>query len=118
MESKNININLESTNKTPLEPEPLAIHDDDDDDDEVEEVEGGATSLRKRRRTSNVWSVFQERKEKAPDGKPLAKCKWCGKLQKYESKYGIGNLKRHVGTCVKRDTKDVGQMLIDTKDSP
>ncbi|OMO85397.1 putative Zinc finger, BED-type [Corchorus capsularis] len=117
MESENININLESTNNTPLEAEPLMLHiHDDDDGDEVEEVKDGSSSTRKRRRTSNVCSVFKDTKEKAPDGKPIAKCKWCGKQQKYNSKYGTGNLKCHVETCVKRDTKDVGQMIIDVKD--
>ncbi|OMO89883.1 putative Zinc finger, BED-type [Corchorus olitorius] len=81
-----------------------------------QDLESSLSSQRKRRRTSNAWSIFQETKEKAPDGKPLAKCKCCGKLQKYDSKYGTGNLKRPVGTCVKRDTKDVGQMIIDAKD--
>ncbi|OMO52806.1 Integrase, catalytic core [Corchorus capsularis] len=57
MEYENININLESTNNTALQQEPLAIHDDD----EVEEVEVGSSSSRKRRRTCSKFDPLKLR---------------------------------------------------------
>lgn len=40
------------------------------------------------------------------------KCKLCGTTYLAPSAYGTGNIKRHIKTCPRRDTRDVGQMLI------
>jgi len=41
-----------------------------------------------------------------------AKCKLCGAVYLAPSTYGTGNLKCHIGNCPRRDTRDVGQMLL------
>jgi hypothetical protein len=41
-----------------------------------------------------------------------AKCKLCGTVYLAPSTYGTGNLKCHIGNCPRRDTRDVGQMLL------
>ncbi|PON81879.1 Zinc finger, BED-type [Trema orientale] len=47
-----------------------------------------------------------------PDKKQRAKCKLCGMEYFADSKYGIGNLKRHIDSCVRRNHRDIGQLLI------
>ena len=34
-----------------------------------------------------------------------------------DSKYGIGNMKRHIHSCPRRDTRDIGQSLLSTDGS-
>ena len=119
-------MNLDSSNTT--------IVGDDDDDDVVEVdqevVDNNPKRGRKRRLTSQVWQYFEMIKPKVVkaketiDGikssdakeaepKQRCKCKKCGTKFICDSKYGTGNLKRHIASCVRRDTRDVGQMLID-----
>jgi hypothetical protein len=65
----------------------------------------------KRRRTSAVWDHFDAIRGK--EGEKLkAKCKLCGTVYLAPSTYGIGNLKRHIDNCLRRNTRDVGQMLL------
>ncbi|KAF7144001.1 hypothetical protein RHSIM_Rhsim05G0096800 [Rhododendron simsii] len=40
------------------------------------------------------------------------KCKKCGQVYLSGSKYGTGNLKRHLLVCLKSETMDIGQMLV------
>ncbi|XP_042973145.1 zinc finger BED domain-containing protein RICESLEEPER 2-like [Carya illinoinensis] len=46
------------------------------------------------------------------DGKPRARCKLCGVTYMATSKYGIGNMKRHIDTCPRRSSRDIGQCLL------
>jgi len=65
----------------------------------------------KRRRTSAVWEHFDVIRGK--EGEKLkAKCKLCGTIYLAPSTYGTENLKRHIDTCPRRNTHDVGQMLL------
>jgi hypothetical protein len=65
----------------------------------------------KRRRTSAVWEHFDAIQGK--EGEKLkAKCKLCGTVYLAPSTYGTGNLKRHIDNCPRRNTRDVGQMLL------
>jgi hypothetical protein len=65
----------------------------------------------KRRRTSAVWEHFDAIRGK--EGEKLkAKCKLCGTVYLAPSTYGTRNLKRHIDSCPKRNTRDVGQMLL------
>ena len=66
---------------------------------------------REKKFISPVWAVFELLLDKSVDGVKQAKCKFCGEVKRYESQYGTGNLNRHMNTCVKRDTRDVGQMI-------
>ncbi|XP_024030779.1 zinc finger BED domain-containing protein RICESLEEPER 2-like [Morus notabilis] len=60
---------------------------------------------------SKVWKFFDILPLGA-DGKVRSACKKCGQQYLASSKYGTGNMSRHIKTCKKRDTRDIGQMLI------
>ncbi|PON61860.1 Zinc finger, BED-type, partial [Parasponia andersonii] len=66
---------------------------------------------RKRKLTSQVWKYF-EILSVGPDKKQKAKCKLCRMEYFTDCKYGTGNLKRHIDLCVRRNHRDVGQLLI------
>ncbi|KAH7659860.1 Tam3-transposase (Ac family) protein [Dioscorea alata] len=68
---------------------------------------------RKRKFTSTVWNHFDILPEQ-PDKKRRCKCKHCGIIYLADSKYGTGNMKRHISTCVRKDMRDVGQLLINS----
>ncbi|KAF5789256.1 putative transcription factor/ chromatin remodeling BED-type(Zn) family [Helianthus annuus] len=42
----------------------------------------------------------------------MCKCKKCGNKYRADSKNGTGNLNRHIQSCVKTTTKDIGQFLL------
>jgi len=68
-------------------------------------------SKRKRKHTSVVWNQF----EMLPTGtnqELKAKCKECGVVYMANSKNGTGSMRRHMESCVRRDTRDVGQLLM------
>ncbi|XP_058181153.1 zinc finger BED domain-containing protein RICESLEEPER 2-like [Rhododendron vialii] len=96
---------------------------------------------RKRRLTSEVWKYFdildKPKKENLPDNEndpenpdddendpenpddvivddepEKCKCKKCGQVYLSDSKYGTGNMKRHLLVCLKNQTMDIGQMLV------
>jgi len=63
------------------------------------------------RRTSAVWEHFDDIRGK--EGEKLkAKCKLCGTVYLAPSTYGTENLKCHIDSCPRRNTRDVGQMLL------
>ncbi|KAG2688933.1 hypothetical protein I3760_09G116200 [Carya illinoinensis] len=68
----------------------------------------------KRRKRSNVWSFFDvvPDSDKVGDCKARAKCKVCGASYLAASKYGTGNLKRHIDTCPRRNTRDISQLML------
>ncbi|XP_034229371.1 zinc finger BED domain-containing protein RICESLEEPER 1-like [Prunus dulcis] len=75
------------------------------------------TQIGKRRRklTSAVWTQF----EILPideNNEQRAKCMKCGQKYLCDSRYGTGNLKRHIESCVKTDTRDLGQLLLSKSD--
>ncbi|KAF5470240.1 hypothetical protein F2P56_010765 [Juglans regia] len=68
---------------------------------------------RKRRKRSNVWVFFEMVPDSENnDGKPRAKCKMCGVIYMAASKYGTGNMRRHIETCPRRSSRDIGQMML------
>ena len=44
--------------------------------------------------------------------KPTCKCKKCGKVYIAARAYGTVNLKRHLKVCPRKDTTDVGQLIL------
>lgn len=66
---------------------------------------------KRRKLTSHVWTKF-EILPIDPNNKVYAKCMKCGHKYLCDSKYGTGNLKRHLDSCLKSDTRDLGQLLI------
>ncbi|KAG2689215.1 hypothetical protein I3760_09G129800 [Carya illinoinensis] len=68
----------------------------------------------KRRKRLNVWSFFKMVPDfdKVGDCKARAKCKMCGAAYLAASKYGTGNLKRNIDTCPRRNTRDIGQLML------
>ncbi|OMO78499.1 putative Zinc finger, BED-type [Corchorus capsularis] len=105
MESDNINVTLESTT-------PITVEQDDDCVEEIPNFEAKQkVSRKKRKKTSKVWDVFQDL-GKTADGKDQVKCKYCSIVLNYDSKYGTCNLLRHCDTCLRRDTKDVKQLIM------
>ncbi|KAL4643309.1 hypothetical protein ACB092_02G083500 [Castanea dentata] len=65
----------------------------------------------KRRRTSYVWSFFELLSTKDEE-KPTCKCKKCGKEYIVAEAYGTENLKCHLELCPRKDTRDVGQLIL------
>jgi hypothetical protein len=93
------------------------VNDFDDDVVELTTIEdetvyaGKDKKGHKHRRTSAVWQHFDV--IRGTEGEKLkAKCKLCGTIYLAPSTYGTENLKRHLDTCMRRNTRDVGQMLI------
>ncbi|CAB4263762.1 unnamed protein product [Prunus armeniaca] len=73
------------------------------------------TGKRRRKLTSAVWTQF----EILPideNNEQRAKCMKCGQKYLCDSRYGTGNLKRHIESCVKTDTRDLGQLLLSKSD--
>jgi len=68
-------------------------------------------SKRKRKHTSVVWNQF-ERLPMGADQELKAKYKECGVVYMANSKNGTGSMRRHMESCVRRDTRDVGQLLM------
>jgi hypothetical protein len=66
---------------------------------------------KKRRRTSVVWNFF-DLVHVEGDDMIWAKCKSCGKTYKASGKYGTENMTWYMKTCDRKDTLDVGQMLL------
>ena len=102
-----ISVNLESNSvEVPIDLE--------DDTDEMERGTSNDQKLklkRKRRLTSPVWSTF-EILPVGVDGKQKCKCKDCGSIYLCDSKYGTGNLQRHIKTCVRKSARDIGQLIL------
>ena len=46
------------------------------------------------------------------DNKQRCKCKNCGTTYLIESKYGTGHMKTHIYACIRRDTRDLGELFI------
>jgi len=72
---------------------------------------GRNKKVQKHKRTSAICKFF-DLISGTGDDKLNAKCNLCGITYLAPSTYGIGNMKRHMETCLRRDTRDVGQMLI------
>ena len=66
---------------------------------------------KKRRRNSTVWRFFQMLPTKDEE-KPTCKCKKCGKVYIAAGSYGTRNLKRHLKVCSRKDTTNVGQLIL------
>jgi hypothetical protein len=67
--------------------------------------------ITERKKTSIVWNFFDPVHVEGDD-MVRAKCKSCGKTYKAPDKYGTGNMTRHMNKCARKDTPDVGQMLL------
>ncbi|XP_061340052.1 zinc finger BED domain-containing protein RICESLEEPER 1-like [Gastrolobium bilobum] len=76
-----------------------------------------APTKKPRKLVSKVWQHFERIPINKDGCKIQAKCKYCDQLYMADSKYGTGNLKRHLDGCVRRDTRDVGQMMLSTQNS-
>ncbi|XVF85047.1 hypothetical protein PTKIN_Ptkin17bG0087200 [Pterospermum kingtungense] len=113
-------IDFEPISSLPAIEEVSLTVDDEDNIMTVEvKVKGKETeklTRGKRKRdkkfTSAVWAAFNVLPEKTLDGSKKVKCKWCGEVKNYFGQYGTGNLKRHMNSYVRRDTRDVGQMIL------
>lgn len=49
------------------------------------------------------------------EGNLFCKCKKCVQAYPRDSKYGIGNLKRHLGNFKRRNVRDIGQLLLESR---
>ncbi|CAH1435710.1 unnamed protein product [Lactuca virosa] len=93
---------------------------DDSNDDCMEVKKEGednqkmkGTRKREKKQTSPVWHVFELLNDVVTkDGIKRAKCRWCDEVTKYDSRYGTGNLQRHINKCYRPDKLIVGQMLL------
>ncbi|KAK6239005.1 hypothetical protein QUC31_004474 [Theobroma cacao] len=113
MESDNINVSFESN-----------VHFLKESDDCVQIDQLGAIDEKKpcqpkkRKLTSKILTFFERLPEKnSSDEKSKVKCKLCGYILNYESKYGTSNLKLHDDNCVRKDTRDIGQMIFSKEHS-
>lgn len=84
---------------------------DVDIEKDVSEDHQDGQGKRKRKLASQVWSMF-EILPLAEDRKERSKCKKCGALYLCHSCYGIENLRRYITNCPKRDTRDIGQLIL------
>ena len=79
-------------------------------------VETSSTQSR-RRLKSDVWDHFEMLPLIPPNKKQRYKCKKCGTTYACPSTFGTGNLHKHIEKCVRRDTRDIGQLLITRESS-
>jgi hypothetical protein len=66
---------------------------------------------KKHGRTSVIWNFFDSVHVEGDDT-IWVKCKSCGKTYKVSSEYGTENMTWHMKTCDRKDTPDIGQMLL------
>ena len=74
----------------------------------------GKPPKRHRKLTSTVWEHY-EFLPPDEEGNLFCKCKKCGQLYPGDSKYGTRNLKRHLGNCKRRNFRDIGQLLLESR---
>jgi hypothetical protein len=67
--------------------------------------------ITKRKRTSIVWNFFDPIHMEGDD-MVRAKCKSCSKTYKAPGEYETGNMSQHMNKCARKDTPDIGQMLL------
>jgi hypothetical protein len=68
---------------------------------------------KKRRKTSTVWTHFDELPSTDPNDKRIwAKCKFCDHKYIANSSHGTGNLQKHMKVCGGKTDQDIQQMLI------
>ena len=107
-------VNLESgTSAAAPAPTDTDVPIDEDKEEEFEVISEDATgkAKRKRRTTSIVWSHF-DKLPLSEDKRIRAKCKECGSVYLADSKNGTGNMRRHMISCQRKDTRDIGQLLL------
>ncbi|GMN51150.1 hypothetical protein TIFTF001_020297 [Ficus carica] len=106
LEAQSENIDLEN-----------AVNVDTKLDEDVIELGGSDIdkSLKKKRLKSKVWEFFDVL-PLGPDKKLKSVYKKCGHQYLASSKYGTGNMLKHIKTCPRTETREIGQMLI-TRDS-
>ncbi|KAJ8434059.1 hypothetical protein Cgig2_012661 [Carnegiea gigantea] len=66
--------------------------------------------------TSNVWEHYKFL-EPSKDGNLFCKCKKYWQVYHGESKNGTRNLKSHLDICKKRNFRDIGQLLLNSRSS-
>jgi len=71
----------------------------------------GKTHKRQRKLTSTIRENFTFI-EPDEEGNLWCKCKKCGQVYSGDSKYGTGNLKRHILNCKGKNVRDIGQLLL------
>ncbi|KAK1389787.1 Zinc finger, BED-type [Heracleum sosnowskyi] len=97
-------------------------NEENDDDVEIPPIGSGSETvdtscaLSRRRLKSDVWGYFNIL-PLGPDKKQRCKCKKCGVTYACPSNFGTGNLHKHLEKCVRRDTRDIGQLLITRESS-
>ncbi|XP_039118265.1 zinc finger BED domain-containing protein RICESLEEPER 2-like [Dioscorea cayenensis subsp. rotundata] len=93
----------------------INIYEEVQEDDDLEEMPhpGEPTTTKKKCliKEGLLQQCFDLLLEQS-DKKKRCKCKHCGVTYITDSKYGSGNMKRHISTCVRKDIRDVGQLLI------
>ena len=108
-------MDLEGSNQDVHLSDEFTVDDDDLDENviEVEVEQSGVNCSKPLKKTlkSKVWKFFDVLPMGA-DGKVRSACKKCGQQYLASSKYGTGNMSRHLKACKRRDTRDIGQMII------
>ncbi|KAJ8433164.1 LOW QUALITY PROTEIN: hypothetical protein Cgig2_007128 [Carnegiea gigantea] len=67
-----------------------------------------------RKLTSSVWEHY-EFLPPDKEGNLFCKCKKCGQTYPGDSRYETDNLKRHLDNCKRRDVRDIGQLLLQSR---
>ena len=94
-----------------VEPEIEPPAEQNTDDDVVEVEMSNASAMSKRRLSADVWKEFNMLPP-GPDKKQRRSCKRCGATYACPSTFGTCNLHKHLERCKRRDTRDIGQLLI------
>ena len=67
-------------------------------------------STQRRKLRSDVWNHFEVKLDGY--GTKTCVCKYCDhKYERVASKFGTGNLRRHLDSCPRKKTKDIGVVL-------
>ncbi|GMN44774.1 hypothetical protein TIFTF001_013960 [Ficus carica] len=102
LESQSENLDLEKASNVDI-----------DLDEDVIELDGSDPNqpLKKKRLKSKVWEFFDVL-PLGPDKNLNSAYKKCGHQYLASSKYGTCNMLKHIKTCPRTETRDIGQMLI------
>ena len=96
------NNDLEAQSENNDFEEPIDV-DIELDEDVVELIGiGGQKPLKKKKLKSKVWNFFNIL-PLGPDKKLKSACKKCGQQYLAASKYGTGNMLKHIKTCLRSD---------------
>ncbi|KAK6152576.1 hypothetical protein DH2020_012215 [Rehmannia glutinosa] len=101
----------EESRASPMMNRRRAVEEEVESSDAMSNIESASVA--------DTQDEFVDLEEGGTNDFATCKCKYCGhKYNKISSKTGTGNLRRHIETCPRRNTHDVGDMMLSKSVAP